>query len=90
MLLVHPGGLDQLPVPDLVQILRRAEKAYWAIVAAAVAVVGDVQWLVQVADEVNEKPQRLGARRERRGGISQDAPVALDGGDDAAPLGAVP
>jgi len=88
--LAHADPLDHCSVPDRVQVSRVAQEVDDSPVAPPVAVVGDVERLVQVAHEVDQESQRLRAVLRSRGRIGQHLPVVLDGRDDAEPAATVP
>ena len=58
--------LDDRVVPQSVKVGSLAEELELQIVAAAIAPIADVHRLVQIFDEMDEKPQRLRHRPPKR------------------------
>jgi len=58
------------------------------IVPPAVAVVADMQGLVEIADQVDEEPERLAPFLDRSGRVLQGRTELPDLADDASLLGA--
>jgi len=82
--------LDELGVPDAVQVGAGHEKADLQEAPAPAAGIPNVKALVEDLDEVDQELERLLLCSPLGPGVQEDLPEILNLADDAAPWQAVP
>jgi hypothetical protein len=79
-------SLDEVDIPDAVDVRAPVEEANLRVVATTVAAIADVERLVQVLHQVEGQPERELAFRAWTGAIGEDAAEFLELRDHATRL----